>query len=195
MFHSGTQWDFSKAASTLPASAAQGAWQGSRPSPGQVFEPGDRCLVVSVRQKTNTAFCKGWGQRQAAGRDRGKAADTDPGGVAGGLCGAAGGLCGVTHQEQAGCLGREQSRGDKRTLPCLVMAPVCRQERAWCERAGWGRGRTTHWHKRAAGGICTQGWRHTSPGPSRVHISGAIAIWGYSFTQDIEDLAPTKQVL
>lgn len=50
-------------------------------------------------------------------------ADTDPGGVAGGLCGAAGGLCGVTHQEQAACLGREQSREDKRTLPCLVMAP------------------------------------------------------------------------
>lgn len=31
--------------------------------------------------------------------------------------------------------------------------------------------------------------------PYHVCINGATAIWGYSFTQDIEDLAATKQML
>lgn len=69
MLHSDVQWDFSKAASTLPLSAAQGVLEGSWPSPGPVFEPRDHFPVVSIRQKTNTAFLKGWEQNQTARED------------------------------------------------------------------------------------------------------------------------------
>lgn len=69
MLCSGIQLDFSDAASTWPVSAAQGVQEGSWPKPGQVFEPRHHFPDVSIRQKTNTAFVKGWEQNHTVRMD------------------------------------------------------------------------------------------------------------------------------
>lgn len=151
MPHSGTRWDFPKAASTSPMSAARGAQEGSWLSPGQLFEPRDHFPVDSTSQKTDTAFFQGTGAKADRWEGRsclGLAAEPDPGGVSRGDTAVS-----PTRTR----LGRTDAR-------CPVMALVGGQEGAAGERGGRGRGRTPRRSDSlAAAGICAQGCPHTCP--------------------------------
>ena len=192
MLHSGTQGDFSKAASTLPVSAAQGAREGSWPSPGQVFEPRDHFPVVSIRQKTHAAFFKGWEQKQTAQEDspaRARRLTRAPG-----SCQEGSAVSPTRNRLGA----RAGSRAGRMNAPCLATALVCRQERAECERlAGAGDAPRTGANFQQTGFAPRAGPtpRRWFTSPYCVCINRAIAIWGHSFTQDTEDLAATKQML